>query len=56
MKTAYGNLREKNTAPLDIREEAFDHAVTETDQNEQIEKKIAIVTLNRVSESGKHVQ
>ena len=56
MKTAYGNLREKNTAPLDIREEAFDHAVTETDQNEQVEKKIVIVAVNRISESGQYVQ
>ena len=38
IETAYGNLREKDAAPLDIREEALDHAVTKADNHEQFEQ------------------
>ena len=51
IQTAYSNLREQDATSLDICKEAFDHAVAQADQDEEIEQDIVLPNDRRLVNS-----
>ena len=51
IQTAHGDLREQDTPSLDICKEAFDHAVAQADQDEEIEQDVVLPNDRRLVDS-----